>query len=76
MTGLVYEIFNNHPTPPQCLYSHIMLMTEDWLKAINFGNIIGIIMVDFRKAFHLVDHSLLLKNLVFINAAKNLLSHI
>ena len=39
----------------------LMLMNERWLKAINDGNIIGTIMVYFRKAFDLVDHSLLVK---------------
>ena len=31
-------------------------------EAINNGQIIGMVMVDFRKAFDLVDHTLLLKN--------------
>ena len=35
----------------------LTLMTERWLKAINDGNIAGTIMVDFRKAFDLVDQS-------------------
>ena len=41
----------------------LTLMTESWLKAINDGNIVGTIMVDFRKAFDLVDHDLLLHTL-------------
>ena len=32
-------------------------------EAINNGQIIGMVMVDFRKAFDLVDHTLLLKKL-------------
>ena len=40
----------------------LTLMSEHWLKAFNGGNIVGTIMVDFREAFNLVDHSLLLKN--------------
>ena len=35
----------------------LMLMTEHWLKALNEGKIVGTVMVDFRKAFDLVDHS-------------------
>ena len=38
-------------------------MTENWLKAIDDGKIVGTIMVDFRKTFDLVDHGLLLEKL-------------
>ena len=38
-------------------------MTESWLKAINEGKIVGCVLVDFRKAFDLVDHHILLKKL-------------
>ena len=37
------------------------MMTERWLKEMYAGNLTGTIMVDFRKAFDLVDHSLLPK---------------
>ena len=40
-----------------------MLMTEHWLKALIEGKIVGTVMMDFRKAFDLVDYSLLLKKL-------------
>lgn len=36
---------------------------DKWLKALNDGYIIGVIMVDFKKAFDLVDHSLILQKL-------------
>ena len=38
-------------------------MIDSWLKAFNEGNIIGCVLVDFRKAFGLVDHHILLKKL-------------
>ena len=38
-------------------------MTDNWLQAINDGNIVGCVLVDFRKAFDLVDHNLLLQKL-------------
>ena len=41
----------------------LLLMTENWLKAINEGRVVGTVMVDFRKEFDLVDHELLLKKL-------------
>ena len=49
----------------------LMLMTERWLKAINDGNIVGTIMVDFRKAFDLVDHDLLLHKLSLYKCGTN-----
>ena len=38
-------------------------MTDSWLKAINEGYMVGCVLVDFRKAFDLVDHKILLKKL-------------
>ncbi|MCG8032729.1 MAG: hypothetical protein JAY75_14385 [Candidatus Thiodiazotropha taylori] len=43
--------------------SALIRMTDEWLKAINDGKLIGSVMIDFRKAFDLVDHELLLKKL-------------
>ena len=49
----------------------LTLMTERWLKAINDGSIVGTIMVDFRKAFDLVDHDLLLHKLSLYKCGTN-----
>ena len=38
-------------------------MVEKWLKAFNNGELVGVIFVDFRKAFDLVDHDILMKKL-------------
>ena len=38
-------------------------MIDSWLRAVNVGKIIGCVLVDFRKAFDLVDHNILLKKL-------------
>ena len=43
--------------------SALLHMTDTWLQAINDGNIVGCVLVDFRKAFDLVDHKLLLQKL-------------
>ena len=43
--------------------SALLLMTERWLKASDEGKVVGSCMVDFRKAFDLVDHTLLLEKL-------------
>ena len=41
----------------------LTLIVDNWLKAINNGKLIGCILVDFRKAFDLVDHSLRLQTI-------------
>ena len=38
-------------------------MIDSWLIAINEGNMVGCVLVDFRKAFDLVDPKILLKKL-------------
>ena len=38
-------------------------MIDSWLKAINEGKLVGCVLVDFRKAFDLVDHEILLRKL-------------
>jgi len=38
-------------------------MVENWLTAVDSGQMIGTVLVDFQKAFDSVDHSLLLKKL-------------
>ena len=57
-----------HPTqsgfrPGHSTESALILMTDKWLKAINEGKMVGAVMVDFRKAFDLVDHKLLLEKI-------------
>ena len=41
----------------------LLQMINKFLEAINNSQIIGLVMIDFRKAFDLVDHTLLLKKL-------------
>ena len=49
--------------PKHSTESALILTIDSWLKAINEGKIIGCVLVDFRKAFDLVDHQILLKKL-------------
>ena len=49
--------------PKHSTESALILMTGSWLKAINEGKIVGCVLVDFCKAFDLVDHHILLKKL-------------
>ena len=38
-------------------------MIDSWLNAIDNGQMIGVVLVDFKKAFDLVDHQILLSKL-------------
>ena len=48
-------------------------MTERWLKTLNDWKVVGSVMVDFRKAFDLVDHTLLLEKLSCYKVSDKLL---
>ena len=60
----IYSIQNNQvfTVNTQCQMA-LTLMTEEWLKAINKGELTGVLMVDLCKAFDLVVHPLLLHKL-------------
>ena len=49
----------------QSTESALTLISDTWLNAINNGNLVGCILVDFRKAFDLVDHNSLLQKLYY-----------
>ena len=54
--------------------SALILLIDSWLKAINEGKLVGCVMIDFRKAFDLVDHAVLLKKLEIYKCGKSALS--
>ena len=49
-------------------------MVNKWLGAINNSQMIGMVMIDFRKAFDLVDHTLLLKKLKYYKISEETIS--
>ena len=49
-------------------------MIDSWLKAVSDGKLTGCVMVDFRKAFDLVDHQILLNKLKCYKCDANCLS--
>ena len=59
--------------PRHSTESALTLMVDSSLKAINDGKLIGCVLVDFRKAFDLVDHKILLKKLQFYKCSENCL---
>ena len=48
--------------------------THTWLESINQGSLIGAVMVDFKKAFDLVDHAILLEKLKHYKLTNNTIS--
>ena len=46
-------------------------MVEKWLKALDKGELVGVLLVDFRKAFDLVDHSILLSKMELYKLNQN-----
>jgi hypothetical protein len=46
-------------------------MIDKWAKAINEGYMNGIVLLDIRKAFHLIDHSILLQKLRMYKCSTN-----
>ena len=49
-------------------------MINKWLGAINNSEMIGMVKIDFRKAFDLVDHILLLKKLKYYKISEKTIS--
>ena len=43
----------------------LTFMTDAWLNAIDNSKMVGVVLVDFKKAFDLVDHQILLSKLEF-----------
>ena len=51
--------------PNHSCETSLLQMINKWLDAINRSQMIGMVMIDFRKAFDLVVHTLLLKKLTY-----------
>ena len=54
--------------------SALIRLIDSWLKAINESKFVGCVMIDFQKAFNLVDHAVLLKKLEIYKCGESALS--
>ena len=50
------------------------LIIDDWLNSIHDGDMVGVMFIDFCKAFDMVDHKILLEKLKLYNLSQDSLS--
>ena len=60
--------------PNHSFETSVLQMINKWLGAINNSRVIGMVMTDFRKAFDLVDHTLLLKKRKYYKISEKAIS--
>ena len=60
--------------PNHSCETSLLQMVNKWLGAINNSQMIGMVMIDFRKAFDLVDRTLLLKKLKYYKLSEETIS--
>ena len=48
--------------PKRSTEDALLYMTEKWRKAIDSGKVVGILFIDFKKAFDSVSHQILLNS--------------
>ena len=54
----------------------LLHMTEQWRKSLDSGSVVGVIFIDFKKAFDSVSHPVLLKKLSACGVSGQFLSYI
>ena len=59
---LIHECQSGFRQKHSCKTALVKLI-DKWMASIDKGDIIGTLFIDFRKAFDMVDHSLLMKKL-------------
>ena len=68
-----------HPTQSGFTSAHscetaLVNMIDRWLHLLDNGQLIGVVLVDFQKAFDLVDHKILLEKLNVYNLSEDSLN--
>ena len=62
---LEHNLQNEHQwgfRPKRSTEDALLYMTEKWRKAIDSGKVVGILFIDFKKAFDSVSHQILLNS--------------
>ena len=54
----------------------LLHMTEKWRRALDSGLVVGVLFIDFRKAFDTVSHQILLKKLSACGISGNFLEYV
>ena len=72
----LFPFFNTQSgfRPNHSCETALLFMVDKWLKALDRGEFVGIVLVDFRKAFDLVDHDILLRKLEYYKLNQNCLN--
>ena len=76
---LEHNLQNEHQwgfRPKRSTEDALLYMTEKWRKAINSGKVVGILFIDFKKAFDSVSHQILLKKLSACGVSGDFLSYL
>ena len=68
---LIHECQSGFRQKHSCNTALVKLI-DQWMASIDKGDIVGTLFIDFRKAFDMVDHSLLVKNSNIINSVVQL----
>jgi hypothetical protein len=69
-TNIIYEYQSGFRKQHSCQTALVKII-DSWLKEIDSGKVIGTIFLDFKKAFDLVDHDILLYKLKLYHFSNN-----